>query len=105
MDFSGLFLTPGDVDVLMELSGGGVGQYHPIRLSHLFDLNFVALYSDGVGYVITPDGLRFVEYFLQKQSLSNKQDRRARISLTCSVLGTITGAASLIWHILNTLSQ
>lgn len=98
MKFDEIYLSPQDLEILKSAFNGKVVNIHPVKGSHLKDLNLISSYLSGSEreFVITPLGRRYLEYSHRRDELILKKSKSdKRYLLYSEIRGWITVALAL----------
>jgi hypothetical protein len=81
LDYNKVFLTSQELRILEEISMGKVLRLHFTSTEHLLELGFISKYALSERtdeYVVTAEGLRYVEYKAASKALETKQTQKER---------------------------
>lgn len=107
LDFESIYLNRKDKETLLEAASGSVLRKHPAEVEFLVTYGLMAQYAlqpDGRSFVITPTGLRYLDYILEQDKRRNEKEmlekRRYQISISLSVLSLVIAICSVLAQIL-----
>ena len=96
LDFDKVFIPSRDLQILKSIDLGAVLTLHKVDASYLLSLGFIdryALSQSGDQYVVTQDGIRYMEYLREKEKREEEQrkaeeakDRSNRIATWASII-------------------
>ena len=97
MDFTSIYLTHHDLSILYKLSNGCVCQLYEYEANYLISLGFVSPYASGNGseYVITPTGLRYIDFLDEQQKLSRATKKQIALNTIISIIAAIASVLAL----------
>lgn len=76
LDFEKIFIPSRDLQILKNIYLGAVLTLHEVDASYLLSLGFIdryALSQSGNQYVVTQDGIRYMEYLREKEKREEDQ--------------------------------
>ncbi|MDD2218245.1 MAG: hypothetical protein PHW03_07680 [Eubacteriales bacterium] len=103
LDFKDVFLGSSDLEVLASVRYGSVVSAHPVSVKFLVDYRFISHYalSDvGHEFVITPLGIRYLEYLDGILLKNNEEEKRLKLSELRSWIALSISVIALIYSLL-----
>ena len=104
---SEIFLTNYEISCLQELRYGAALYFHPATTDHLLSLNFIRQYnfSNDLRFVITPEGLRYLEYYDQVQHEKEQINREKQIDLKYKKISMVISIVAIVISVLSLVFQ
>lgn len=89
LNYRDLYLSDCDLQILDSISSGAVLTLNESTADFLLSVNFIAPYTlsgSGNQYVITPEGLRFREFWNKQKERAQKEKRRESIQIWVPII-------------------